>query len=152
MSSTAQCAPVPISRRSGLTAPSHTPVSSFGSRSLSPADRLDQDMRSTYGSIEPNGQRSVPSSSRRREAIPGPSSERDPIDVDDVEEEDERDEDELDTQKKRANLAERLKHYALYLELENSGSVARDHLALERTFLAYARTSLAIASAGVGEQ
>ncbi|KAF9474591.1 hypothetical protein BDN70DRAFT_770017, partial [Pholiota conissans] len=35
------------------------------------------------------------------------------------------------------------------LVLENSGSVARDHLASERTFLAYVRTSLAIASAGV---
>lgn len=35
--------------------------------------------------------------------------------------------------------------------LENSGSVARDHLASERTFLAYVRTSLAIASSGVGE-
>ena len=37
------------------------------------------------------------------------------------------------------------------LILENSGSVARDHLASERTFLAYVRTSLAIASTGVGE-
>ncbi|KAJ6563911.1 hypothetical protein B0H19DRAFT_1139969 [Mycena capillaripes] len=35
------------------------------------------------------------------------------------------------------------------LVLENCGSVARDHLALERTFLAYVRTSLTIASAGV---
>ncbi|KAI0754609.1 hypothetical protein C8Q80DRAFT_1066964, partial [Daedaleopsis nitida] len=35
------------------------------------------------------------------------------------------------------------------LHLENSGSVARDHLASERTFLAYARTSLTIASTGV---
>jgi len=34
--------------------------------------------------------------------------------------------------------------------LENSGSVARDHLASERTFLAYMRTSLAIAASGVG--
>ncbi|KAF7318684.1 hypothetical protein HMN09_00380100 [Mycena chlorophos] len=33
--------------------------------------------------------------------------------------------------------------------LENKGSVARDHLASERTFLAYVRTSLAIAAAGV---
>jgi Domain of unknown function (DUF202) len=37
------------------------------------------------------------------------------------------------------------------LTLENCGSVARDHLASERTFLAYVRTSLAIASTGVGE-
>jgi uncharacterized membrane protein YidH (DUF202 family) len=32
---------------------------------------------------------------------------------------------------------------------ENRGSTARDHLASERTFLAYVRTSLALASAGV---
>jgi hypothetical protein len=36
------------------------------------------------------------------------------------------------------------------LNLVNSGSVARDHLASERTFLAYVRTSLAISSMGVG--
>ncbi|KAM6488514.1 hypothetical protein HDV62DRAFT_29990 [Trichoderma sp. SZMC 28011] len=35
------------------------------------------------------------------------------------------------------------------LQLENKGSVARDHLALERTFLAWLRTSLAFASIGV---
>ncbi|KAJ5097104.1 hypothetical protein N7456_007825 [Penicillium angulare] len=35
------------------------------------------------------------------------------------------------------------------LELENKGSVARDHLALERTFLAWIRTSLAFASIGI---
>ncbi|KAI0785126.1 hypothetical protein C8Q75DRAFT_328494 [Abortiporus biennis] len=35
------------------------------------------------------------------------------------------------------------------MTLENSGSVARDHLASERTFLAYVRTSLTIASMGV---
>ncbi|KAJ6523946.1 hypothetical protein DFH09DRAFT_937601 [Mycena vulgaris] len=35
------------------------------------------------------------------------------------------------------------------LTLENCGSVARDHLASERTFLAYVRTSLTIASASV---
>jgi len=39
---------------------------------------------------------------------------------------------------------------SISLTLENSGSVARDHLASERTFLAYMRTSLALASAGVG--
>ncbi|KAK0200594.1 hypothetical protein DFS33DRAFT_1508906 [Desarmillaria ectypa] len=35
------------------------------------------------------------------------------------------------------------------LTLENHGSVARDHLASERTFLAYVRTSLVLASIGV---
>ena len=44
-------------------------------------------------------------------------------------------------------ISERLQ---LALYLENSGSVARDHLALERTFLAYMRTSLTFASTGVG--
>ncbi|PPQ68808.1 hypothetical protein CVT24_007693 [Panaeolus cyanescens] len=38
---------------------------------------------------------------------------------------------------------------AIQLRLKNSGSVARDHLASERTYLAYVRTSLAISSAGV---
>ncbi|KAF7333580.1 hypothetical protein MSAN_02417000 [Mycena sanguinolenta] len=37
----------------------------------------------------------------------------------------------------------------LSLVLVNSGSTARDHLASERTFLAYTRTSLTIASAAV---
>ncbi|KAJ7055742.1 hypothetical protein C8F01DRAFT_1157539 [Mycena amicta] len=39
--------------------------------------------------------------------------------------------------------------HRITLVLENRGSVARDHLASERTFLAYIRTSLAIAAAGV---
>jgi hypothetical protein len=40
--------------------------------------------------------------------------------------------------------------FRLSLTLRNNGSVARDHLASERTFLAYVRTSLSFASAGVG--
>ncbi|KAK4539766.1 hypothetical protein LTR36_010354 [Oleoguttula mirabilis] len=35
------------------------------------------------------------------------------------------------------------------VELENKGSTARDHLALERTFLAWLRTSLSFASIGI---
>ncbi|EQK97357.1 DNA-binding protein SMUBP-2 [Ophiocordyceps sinensis CO18] len=35
------------------------------------------------------------------------------------------------------------------IELDNKGSVARDHLSLERTFLAWLRTSLAFASIGI---
>ncbi|KAJ7496309.1 hypothetical protein B0H11DRAFT_2000555 [Mycena galericulata] len=41
------------------------------------------------------------------------------------------------------------RNFNISLTLENAGSVARDHLASERTFLAYVRTSLTIASAGV---
>ncbi|KAF8232480.1 hypothetical protein L208DRAFT_1271841, partial [Tricholoma matsutake] len=48
-------------------------------------------------------------------------------------------------------LLARLKPAVLELVLENSGSVARDHLALERTFLAYTRTSSVIATAGIGK-
>ncbi|KAI9680357.1 MAG: hypothetical protein M1829_001243 [Trizodia sp. TS-e1964] len=35
------------------------------------------------------------------------------------------------------------------ISLDNKGSVARDHLALERTYLAYLRTSLAFSSIGI---
>ncbi|KAK7062477.1 hypothetical protein R3P38DRAFT_2679024 [Favolaschia claudopus] len=38
---------------------------------------------------------------------------------------------------------------AVSLLLENRGTTARDHLASERTFLAYLRTSLALAAGGV---
>jgi hypothetical protein len=72
-------------------------------------------------------------------------------------------------QSQRRHVPTFLKAITPSLTLENSGSVARDHLASERydeltrfsspmsfltdtsTFLAYVRTSLAIASTGVGE-
>ena len=43
-----------------------------------------------------------------------------------------------------------LKRYNPAIILQNSGSVARDHLASERTFLAYVHTSLALSNAGIG--
>jgi uncharacterized membrane protein YidH (DUF202 family) len=51
--------------------------------------------------------------------------------------------------KPKTNFFDRLKRYSPSATLENRGSVARDHLASERTFLAYTRTSLALASTGV---
>ena len=45
----------------------------------------------------------------------------------------------------------RRSRYQPRMVLENAGSVARDHLASERTFLAYVRTSMGLASMGVGE-
>ena len=50
----------------------------------------------------------------------------------------------------KLNLTSLTTHLPISLSLKNQGSVARDHLASERTFLAYVRTSLAIASTGVG--
>ena len=49
----------------------------------------------------------------------------------------------------KTNFLDGLKRYSPSMTLENRGSVARDHLASERTFLAYTRTSLALASTGV---
>ncbi len=59
-------------------------------------------------------------------------------------------------EKKKASWLRRrreplLGNWSPTLTLENSGSVARDHLASERTFLAYVRTSLTISSTGVGK-
>lgn len=43
------------------------------------------------------------------------------------------------------------KWWEMSLVLKNTGSVARDHLASERTFLAWMRTSVSLAMAGVGQ-
>ncbi|KAL4786383.1 hypothetical protein BJX76DRAFT_355290 [Aspergillus varians] len=55
----------------------------------------------------------------------------------------------LDSEERRAAWYSRIADRYGSLELENKGSVARDHLALERTFLAWLRTSLAFASIGI---
>lgn len=63
------------------------------------------------------------------------------------------DKDDPDTHCSRRNtlrLPPSVMRFKPTLVLENTGNVARDHLASERTFLAYVRTSLVIASTGVG--
>ncbi|KAI0074019.1 hypothetical protein K474DRAFT_1710228 [Panus rudis PR-1116 ss-1] len=54
-----------------------------------------------------------------------------------------------DGERPHSQSREWLQRLNLSLTLQNSGSVARDHLAVERTFLAYVRTSLTIASSGI---
>ncbi|CAE6473524.1 unnamed protein product [Rhizoctonia solani] len=56
---------------------------------------------------------------------------------------------EEDEEPQRKGIMGLVDKYSPRMVLENSGSVARDHLANERTWLAYVRTSLAIASTGV---
>ena len=55
-----------------------------------------------------------------------------------------------DTVVKPPKPSSALEYLSPSLRLANIGSVARDHLASERTFLSYVRTSLAISMAGVG--
>lgn len=54
-----------------------------------------------------------------------------------------------DQNEERASWFKKMAERYGSVTLENKGSVARDHLALERTFLAWLRTSLAFASIGI---
>ncbi|KAK2020216.1 hypothetical protein LZ32DRAFT_13540 [Colletotrichum eremochloae] len=95
-----------------------------------------------------------PAGMRSRKSAAQPSRTRLPAQTE-VEEEEE-DYDDLVAREERERAAQdKDPWYTVFLssfqsiELENKGSVARDHLALERTFLAWLRTSLAFASIGI---
>ncbi|KAK1600407.1 uncharacterized protein LY79DRAFT_533479 [Colletotrichum navitas] len=97
-----------------------------------------------------------PAGVRSRKSAPQPAQTRLPAqtEVEEEEEEEEEDYDDLVAREERA-AQDKEPWYTVFLssfqsiELENKGSVARDHLALERTFLAWLRTSLAFASIGI---
>jgi uncharacterized membrane protein YidH (DUF202 family) len=55
----------------------------------------------------------------------------------------------IDEEEKKESWLRKIADKCGSITLENKGSVARDHLALERTFLAWLRTSLAFASIGI---
>lgn len=57
-----------------------------------------------------------------------------------------------DNKQKNGSLLETIHHHLLtsYL-LENKASTARDHMANERTFLAWLRTALSMITVGVGK-
>ncbi|KAI9253471.1 hypothetical protein BDA99DRAFT_171786 [Phascolomyces articulosus] len=55
-----------------------------------------------------------------------------------------------ESHKLQTQFVEWFSGFSASLSLENTGSVARDHLANERTFLAWIRTSLSTISVGVG--
>ena len=161
---TVEARPIQTTRpqQSGLVAPSASPASSVyspiasGSRSASPADRLKRTGASSsrYGTIVTAGTGAGRSASNAGPRSPTTWSEPSPDDADETDADADEEQDCISREEKdsrgRSGWLTRMRNYAPYLELENAGSVARDHLALERTYLAYVRTSLAIASAGVG--
>ena len=107
------------------SAPARSPLSLSKSRDCPPTSDSDDDTHrpcrhSRIDANEPREGPSAPTSSTRRKAGNDDASAAAPL------------------------------PFSLSLTLQNTGSVARDHLASERTFLAYVRTSLAFASAGVG--
>ncbi|KAK1991447.1 hypothetical protein LX36DRAFT_716046 [Colletotrichum falcatum] len=114
----------------------------------------DRNYQSMNAAPAPSASPDPPAGIRSRKSATQPTQTRLPAQTEI--EEDEEDYDDLVAREERERAAqEREPWYTVFLsifqsiELENKGSVARDHLALERTFLAWLRTSLAFASIGI---
>jgi hypothetical protein len=88
-------------------------------------------------SIQSNATRRPPS-----EAIDDTAFDNQPIDHDDLQ---------VHAPDRKTAEESTQRWWEMSLVLKNTGSVARDHLASERTFLAWMRTSVSLAMAGVGE-
>ncbi|QKX62243.1 uncharacterized protein TRUGW13939_09402 [Talaromyces rugulosus] len=133
----------PYSRRNNMTAVNEeTPIVNNNSpivRDYQSTDNLSRDTTSNAAqSGQQNGQQTG-QLSRRRSRPDSTLTRQDTANDDDGEDDD------GPQQSWHRRFAD--KYGAL--ELDNKGSVARDHLALERTFLAWLRTSLAFASIGI---
>ncbi|EFQ26318.1 hypothetical protein CGRA01v4_05429 [Colletotrichum graminicola] len=142
--STTRSAPTSPPRRYSRADGSHDETVAIISRG---PNRNYQSMNATPPA--PPGNPEPPAGMRSRKSAARPTRTRLPAQTE-VEEEDY---DDLVARERAAQ--DREPWYTVFLssfqsiELENKGSVARDHLALERTFLAWLRTSLAFASIGI---
>ncbi|GKT98647.1 dna polymerase alpha-associated dna helicase a [Fusarium langsethiae] len=108
---------------------SHTPPLNYNSLNVTSAAASGPRARKT----STRSSRQIPSSRPNSNgAVPSPQTNQ---------------QDELDDESQPWWKAQAEKFHSI--ELENKGSVARDHLAIERTFLAWLRTSLSFASIGI---
>ncbi|KAL3588735.1 hypothetical protein FPOAC2_10894 [Fusarium poae] len=108
---------------------SHTPPLNYNSLNVTSAAASGPRARRT----STRSSRQIPSSlGNRNGGIPNPQTNQ---------------QDEIEDESQSWWKAQAEKFHSI--ELENKGSVARDHLAIERTFLAWLRTSLSFASIGI---
>lgn len=129
---------------------SRSPMSSYRrgaseSDESTPVRVTDDQQERRYNGTNESSSRSTEAISAASPSQPSSSTLVDPVDTSHADENN-------GDPKKKSRVSEWFKSTSEKygsVTLENKGSVARDHLALERTFLAWLRTSLAFASIGI---